>query len=296
MGTLPGYNEVDISFWFLIFFILFFAMLIGDGGYGLIFLITTFLINRKFKNIPREPIFLLYLLSGTTIVWGAITGTWFGVEKIAQLPFLNTLVIQQINSFVATSQGFMMYLCFFIGVIQLSIAHGVIAFNYINSPLALGQVGWISVLWGLFFVAGKLVLNKPLPVITMPLLIAGIVLILLFSNPHRNIFKRIGVTLGDLPLKVISSFSDIVSYLRLFAVGYASSVVAESFNNMAVGSGIDSILKGFIAALILFLGHSLNIILGFMAVIVHGIRLNMLEFSGHLNMQWSGKEYQPFKE
>jgi V/A-type H+-transporting ATPase subunit I len=100
--------------------------------------------------------------------------------------------------------------------------------------------------------------------------------------------------MAELPLGVISSFSDIVSYLRLFAVGFATVVVAESFNNMALGGGISGVLSGIAAVLILFLGHTLNILLGCMAVIVHGIRLNMLEFSGHLGMQWSGKKYEPF--
>ena len=82
----------------------------------------------------------------------------------------------------------------------------------------------------------------------------------------------------------------------LFAVGYATVIVAESFNNMALAGGIGSVIKGLGAAMILFLGHALNILLGFMAVIVHGIRLNMLEFSSHLGMQWSGKKYEPFCE
>ena len=70
----------------------------------------------------------------------------------------------------------------------------------------------------------------------------------------------------------------------------------ESFNQMSLDVGFHSFLGGMMAAFILFIGHSLNIVLGLMAVIVHGIRLNMLEFSGHLNMQWSGKAYAPFKD
>ena len=101
---------------------------------------------------------------------------------------------------------------------------------------------------------------------------------------------------SQLPLSVISSFSDIVSYLRLFAVGTATVVVADSFNKMAWPAMPASFLAGFMSAAVLFLGHSLNIVLGFMAVIVHGIRLNMLEFSGHLGMQWSGRQYEPFSE
>ncbi|HDZ76621.1 MAG TPA: hypothetical protein ENH41_00870 [Candidatus Omnitrophica bacterium] len=296
MGTLPGYEEYDISFWFLIFFSLFFAMLIGDAGYGLFFLITTFFLQRKFKNIIKGPFLLMYLLSGATIIWGAITGTWFGFEQIAQLPVLNFLVVDRINSFVGSNQIFMIYLCFLIGAIHLSIAHGIIAFRFINSVVALGQLGWICIVWAAFFVAGELVLSRPMPDFTAILGIIGFVLVILFGNPQKNILKGMALSLADLPLKVIGSFSDIVSYLRLFIVGYATVAVAGAFNNMAVGEGINSIFAGLLAAVILFLGHSLNILLGLMSVIVHGIRLNMLEFSGHLNMEWSGKEYRPFKE
>jgi len=104
------------------------------------------------------------------------------------------------------------------------------------------------------------------------------------------------MTLGNLPIDIISGFSDVVSYLRLFAVGYASVVVAYSFNEMAIGGGINSVLAGVLAAFILIVGHLLNIVLGAMAIIVHGVRLNMLEFSGHLNMEWSGIKYKPFTE
>ena len=164
------------------------------------------------------------------------------------------------------------------------------------SPKALGEVGWIAILWTLFFAAGSLVIGKSMPGFTMPLFVMGVSLALIFSNFQKNILKGVGATLGDLPLSIISSFSDIVSYLRLFAVGYASVTVAASFNDMALGNGISSIAAGCIAAFVLFLGHGLNIMLGLMSVIVHGVRLNMLEFSGHLNMQWAGKPYQPFKE
>jgi len=100
----------------------------------------------------------------------------------------------------------------------------------------------------------------------------------LFSYPKKNIFKGALLSLADLPLKVINSFSDVVSYLRLFAVGYATVAVAMAFNNMALELGVNSIFSGIVAVFILLLGHTLNILLALMAVIVHGIRLNMLEF------------------
>ncbi|MCF7908396.1 MAG: hypothetical protein K9L86_05965 [Candidatus Omnitrophica bacterium] len=296
MGTVPGYDEFDISFWFLLSFSLFFAMLIGDAGYGFLFLTVSFFLSRKFRSLPREPFVLAYVLSAATIVWGAVTGTWFGVEKIGQLPGFNYLVINRINSFVGSNHNFMMYLCLFIGVGHLSIAHLKRAFAFINSLKALAQVGWIFILWAIFFLAGTYILNKPFPASGPLLLTVGLGLVILFSNPQKNFFKGVLVSLADLPLSIISSFSDIVSYLRLFAVGYATVVVASSFNNMALSGGINNPLAALAAAIILVLGHSLNILLGFMAVIVHGVRLNMLEFSGHLGMQWSGKEYKPFRE
>jgi len=296
MGTIPGYKEYDISFWFLIFFSIFFAMLVGDAGYGLLFLVITFFVQSKFKKAQQSIFWLLYLLSGATVVWGALTGTWFGMEKIAQLPFLNSLVINRINSFVGSNQIFMIHLCFFIGAIHLTIAHGIRAFRFINSRLALSQIGWISIVWSVFFVAGKLVLNKEVPNITSALFFFGVGLVVLFSYPKKNIFKGALLALADLPLKVINSFSDVVSYLRLFAVGYATVAVAMAFNSMALESGINSIFSGILAALILLLGHTLNILLALMAVIVHGVRLNMLEFSSHLDMEWSGIKYEPFRE
>ncbi|MGD2279030.1 MAG: hypothetical protein PVH45_02905 [Candidatus Omnitrophota bacterium] len=296
MNTLPGYNEFDISFVFLVFFSLFFAMLVGDAGYGAIFILATFLIRRKFKKAPYEPFFLMYLLGGATMAWGTITGTWFGAERIAEMPFLSVLVIKKISSFAADNQNFMIYICFWIGAVHLTIARMMRTFRMINSVRALAEIGWALIVWGMFFAAGKFVIAKPFPVFAGWFLIAGSLLVLLFSNPQKNFFKGMLTTLSDLPLSVIGSFSDVVSYLRLFAVGYASVVLAGTFNDMALGGGISSLIAGLGAAVILFLGHALNIILCLMAVVVHGIRLNMLEFSGQLGMQWSGKKYEPFCE
>ena len=295
MKTVPGYSEFDISPYFLIFFSVFFAMLIGDAGYGALFLIITFLVQRKFKKLPKEPIILMYILSGCTIIWGAITGTWFGIEQITQIPVFKALVIPQINSFSEHSQNVIIFTCFVIGAVHLTVARLLRAMRFINSLVALAEVGWICILWGMFFAAGKFVLGRSFPPVAGGLLFCGILLVLLFTNIRKGFFRGALTTLTDLPLSVIGSFSDIVSYLRLFAVGYASVVVAQSFNNMAIGDGVNSILGGLIAAVILFFGHTLNIILGFMAIIVHGIRLNMLEFSGQLGMQWSGKDYDPFR-
>lgn len=296
MGTLPGYDEMDVSFVFLAFFTLFFAMLVGDGGYGLVFLILTIIFGRKAKGSGRDFVNLMYVLSFTTILWGLITGNWFGSETIVKLPFLSRFVIPQLNTFAAISTDVIMQLSFVVGVLQLSIGHLLAAFKKRKSPTALAEIGWVIVLWSVFFVANNLVLGKAMPEFTTTLLLVGVVIIAVFANFQKNIIKGILLTIGNLPLDIISSFSDIVSYIRLFAVGFASFIVASSFNAMAVGSGIDNILSGIIAAIVLFLGHTLNIALCGMSVLVHGVRLNMLEFSGHVGVQWTGKQYLPFKE
>jgi V/A-type H+-transporting ATPase subunit I len=113
----------------------------------------------------------------------------------------------------------------------------------------------------------------------------------------KSFVKSMGVSLANLPLSMISGFSDIVSYVRLFAVGMATAAVASSFNNMILPSGTEGMgmINLLMAAIALLLGHGLNIVLALMAVMVHGIRLNMLEFAGHLGVQFSGEEYRPFK-
>ncbi|MGB3056533.1 MAG: hypothetical protein WBC16_00035 [Candidatus Omnitrophota bacterium] len=296
MNTVPGYNEFDISFVFLLFFSLFFAMLVGDAGYGLLFILITFLARIKWKKAPREPFFLMYILGGTTAVWGAITGTWFGSDTIATMPGFRDLIIGRIDSFSAENQNFIIYLCFLIGTVHLTIAHLMKAFKWINSVKALADVGWVMIVWGMFFAAGTLVIGRDFPPAGGWLLVGGMALVLVFSNAQKNMLKGILSTLVHLPLSVIGSFSDVVSYLRLFAVGYATLVLASTFNHMAFAGGINNVFAGLGAAFVLFLGHALNVLLAMMAVIVHGIRLNMLEFSGHLGMQWSGEKYEPFCE
>ncbi|MFH1772600.1 MAG: hypothetical protein ABH872_07275 [Candidatus Omnitrophota bacterium] len=300
MGAIPGYREFDISFWFLLFFTVFVAMLIGDAGYGSLFLAATFFMRKKLSFLKREMIFLIYILSAATVFWGAVTGTWFGFEKIARLPFLRGAVIPNIASFGhGDNQIFMIHICFIIGCIHLTVAHSLAAFRCGTSLKMLSQAGWIAIIWSLFFYSEMFVLGKELPKLANFLAYAGLFLVLLFSNPEKGVIKGILTALADIPLKIIGSFSDVMSYIRLFAVGFATVAMAVSSNAMAgevLGSTAHVIIKGFLSAIILFLGHTLNIALAVIGVLVHGVRLNLLEFSNHLGMEWSGKSYAPFKE
>ncbi len=141
-----------------------------------------------------------------------------------------------------------------------------------------------------------LILGDPLPQAGKLMLLAGSTLVVFFSQPKKNIFKTVGLGLGELLMSIVNMFTDIVSYIRLFAVGLATVAVADAFNQMAFGIGFNSFLAGLATAMILVLGHLLNIALGAMAILVHGIRLNVLEFSSHLNMEWAGMAYNPFRK
>jgi V/A-type H+-transporting ATPase subunit I len=98
-----------------------------------------------------------------------------------------------------------------------------------------------------------------------------------------------------LPLTLMSNFGDVLSYIRLFALGVASVQLASAFNSIVTESlGFSSPLAGLFSALLLFAGHTVNIVLSLMSVLVHGIRLNALEFSMHMGLEWTGTAYRPF--
>ncbi|MBM3859985.1 MAG: hypothetical protein FJ395_10085 [Verrucomicrobia bacterium] len=286
VGILPGYREVDISAAFLIFFALFFAVLVGDAGYGALFLITSLVAARLLPKTPRKVFVLLNIVSVTTIIWGVLTGAYFGVA-VEQGP-LARLRVDWLSDPEHVKR-----LCFMIGAVHLSLAH---LWNVARNPRslqALAQVGWLCTTWTMYFVALKMVLGLPVPGFTMPLFLTGVALIVLFMTPPRKL-KGEWFNHAMLPLSLVSNFVDVVSYIRLFAVGTASFAVANSFN-AALAPMLGHWMSGLAAVLFLFLAHALNIILCLMGVMVHGVRLNTLEFSGHVGMQWTGVPFQPFR-
>jgi len=297
LGITPGYREVDISSCFLIFFSVFFAVIIGDAAYGAIFLMATLILRRKLPDAPAQPFRLFMLLSITTMVWGILTGTYFGIplDRIPA-PLANSRTV----AYLGDPQN-VQRLCFVLGAIHLTIAHLWNAAVIGKQLRALSEIGWAMVLWGNYFLALQIVLGQAPPTLfgvpaMAPLYVLGFGGVVLFSSPQRNPLKVIGAGVGALALGVVNSFVDVVSYIRLFAVGAASLKVAESFNEMAFSIGLPGLLTPFVAALILVFGHGLNIMLGALGVLVHGVRLNVLEFSGHLSMEWSGVPYKPLQE
>ncbi len=301
IGTVPGYREFDIDLWFLIFFSIFFAILVGDAGYGTLYLLGTaaahWKLGKKIKQ--KEPFFLLYLLAVATMVWGGMSGVWFGQEWISKLFPFNRFVVPSLYGFSSVSQNTVIRLCFVLAVIHLTLAHTIAAIRVFPSLLVVAQVGWISFMWGVYFLARFLVLGEALPPATRYLLAAGIALVLFLGSPQKTVWETLKQALSNslnTALGFVSAFADTISYIRLFAVGLTGLAISQSFQSIAMQVGFNNVFTGLGAALILLGAHSLNIALGLMSVLVHGLRLNMLEFSGHLGIQWSGYGYKPFKK
>jgi len=291
LNIVPGYREMDISIIFLFFFSLFFGILIGDAGYGLVFLGVTAAVHLKLKkkNADLRAIFLMYVLSFCTIAWGALSGTFFGQA------WLSGMEPWPVQAWLRDNRNFQ-WLCFLIGSVQLSIAHIWRGIRRMPSISVISEIGWLLVLWGMFFVANLLILGKDFPEAAKGLFIIGPMLVVFFAHPSSNIFKTLGLGVGELLNNIVNTFTDIVSYIRLFAVGLATIAVADAFNEAAVGIGFSNVLTGLITALILVVGHVFNMALCAMSILVHGLRLNVLEFSSHLNLEWKGFPYNPFRK
>jgi V/A-type H+-transporting ATPase subunit I len=186
-----------------------------------------------------------------------------------------------------------MTLAFTIGVVHLTLAHAWNVVRFFNSTRALVEIGWICTTWTMYFLARQLVLGDPFPPLAWVSLGVGVALIALFITPWHKL-RGEWFTHAMLPLNLVSNFVDVVSYVRLFAVGAATYAVAESFNALAASISLGGVLGAAASALVLLFGHTLNVLLAAMGVLVHGVRLNTLEFASHLSLSWTGHPYRPF--
>lgn len=305
LGTVPGYREPDISLWFLLFFGIFFAMIFGDAGYGGILVILSLIgiVKAKAKEQPAPLAMQMFLYLGVlTVIWGTATCNWFGISVEYIPAWLKNLSIPAIsNATEATVRNAnLMQFCFTLGLIQLTIGHLISIVRNIRSPQILGHIGSIAMLCGMYVVVLSLVVSRERYQINQPVLIAigcGFALNFIFSNYQTGIGQSIVDSLKNIItmfLGVVNVFADIMSYIRLWAVGLAGSAISATVNQMA-GPALGSFLI-FLGVLLLFFGHGLNYIMNVLSVIVHGVRLNTLEFSNHVGLTWAGFKYEPFAE
>lgn len=288
LGIAPAYNEADVSLPFFIFFSIFFAMLVGDGGYGLVILGLSIWGLRKLRGskLARQSFILLIAFATATVIWGALSDTWFGMHP----GFLSSPASGWLGK-----DSNMMLLCFTLGVAHLSVARVWNAVVLFPDTKFLAQVGWLGVIWFMYFTAGNIVGVLPLPHVMLWVLGISILLIACFMLKKSEL-KTEGVNLGMLPLNVISCLGDIISYVRLFAVGLAGVKVAENFNQMATSLDMPLYLKIIPMVAILLAGHLINFAMAGLSVLVHAVRLNTLEFSNHKGIAWAGVPFTPFRK
>ncbi len=303
LGTVPGYREIDISLWFLLFFGIFFAMIFGDAGYGsLLAVISVFSIARTYARgeKPATGLFMILYLSLMTVAWGTITCTWFGMPVAALPGFLVNASLPAFSNANPGAADNIKVFCFTLGLVQISLAHVIGIVRNRKSPKLLGEFGSLMMTVGMYFVVLNLVVSAekyPLSDAILAMIGCGFLLNFVFINYAGSLVGGIVESLKNfitMFLGIVNMFGDIMSYIRLWAVGLAGSAISATVNSMA-----GPFLGGFIifaGVILLFFGHGLNLVMNVLSVIVHGVRLNTLEFSNHLGLTWSGFKYEPFAE
>ena len=296
LGIAPAYDEADVSVPFMCYFSLFFAMLVGDGGYGAIFLVATLFGWHRFSRFgqamtpqavaTKSWLVLMTVFSLATIGWGLLSNTWFG----AQIPWCANWPTVKWLSGAGAPAGHeydnMMFLCFTIGVSHLMLARLWNGVCKLNDRSCLSEFGWAGIVLFMYILTNSIVgIFSGVP--TWSYWMFGVSFLAVFIQAK-------GMDKGMLFLNTMSVLGDIISYVRLFAVGLASVKVAENFNGMALDLGLPIWIKWIPLVLILLVGHGLNLAMAGLSVLVHAVRLNTLEFSNHKGISWAGYAFRPF--
>jgi V/A-type H+-transporting ATPase subunit I len=302
LGTNPGYREYDLSPFFMVALPIFAAMLIGDAGYGLVFLLPPLLVYRRISAAFGKPgTHMLMVMGAATFVWGVLTANFFGLSPqsfsegsaVARAMKAAGLLWR---SDPEASRMLIIQISFVLGCVHLTLAHLRRLVGMLPGQQALSELGWCIVLWAMLGVIWLLFFGGA-PVgagAIMACLGVGAALAVLFTHPARNPLKRVGIGLASSILPLLGTFSDTMSYIRLMAVGLASYYIAAAFNGL--GADLAATATWLAGAPVVLFGHALNIGLAVIAIFAHGVRLNMLEFSNNAGVQWAGYAYRPFAE
>ena len=277
----PGYSTWDPSQIVFYSFALFFAMILADAGYSLILGLVIVYFWKRMGSSPAGLRFrkLSVAVLSTSFIYGVLVGGYFGLQ-LSEDSLVYKLKILELEDFDTMMRLSIFIGCVHIAIANLAIIHKARTFSERAKPL-----GWIAVIYGglgLWF--GKTGIGPMwLESASTGLMIIGFGLIVLFASQRNvNSFKAILLRIVD-GLMALTNFTklfgDILSYLRLFALGLASSSLAVTFNQLAeqVREGVSG-LGLLLAILVLLLGHGINLGLGIISGFVHGLRLNFIEF------------------
>ena len=310
MYGMPSGTDFDPTPIVAPFFSLFFAFCMGDAGYGLLLILLGFILKKKMGKNMRGMMNLVITLGIFTTVMGALLGTFFGMSL---LEF--TGIPQNIRDFIiagdvelmGSTYDKQMILALGIGVVHISIAMTVKAINstvFYGFKESLSAWGWWLVVVGSVIV-GTLTCLSVIPAdVSKWVFIAvgglGAVGIYILNNLRRNILVNIGAGLWDTYNMASGLLGDILSYIRLFALGLAGGMLGQTFNELAMmvvegREGVGAVLGWVGFALIIVIGHILNIAMSCLSAFVHPLRLTFVEYFKNAGYEGKGEEYKPFK-
>ena len=296
----PDYNEFDPTPYISVFFLLFFAMCMGDAGYGLALVIGGFMLRKVEGMKDLAP--LVTILGVGTFVVGIVMHTFFGVD-ISALPWIPTwLKSVMITGTIAGFEA-QMVLALVIGVVHLCLAMVVKTIYATKNKGFLGSLstwGWtLLIVGGVVLAALSMFLAIPAPIIKWIVIGLGIVSalgIFLFNDIKRNPLKNIGSGLWETYNTVTGLLGDVLSYLRLYALGLAGGMLGKAFNDIATMTLGEGGFGWFPFILILLVGHALNLAMCCLGAFVHPLRLNFLEFFKNSGYDGKGRLYRPVKK
>lgn len=295
---LPKYNELDLTPFFAPFFMLFFGLCFGDSGYGLFMLLAVTIYRLVAKNISAsmKPILtLVQLLGASTMVCGLLTGTCFGFNLYdIQLP-----LFQSLKEAISLDNQQMFNLSLILGGVQIIFGMILKAVNQtiqFGFKYAVATIGWLFIL-----VSTAIAFAAPgfMPMggtVHMVFLAIGVLMAYLYNSPGKNVFVNIGLGLWDSYNMATGLLGDVLSYVRLFALGLSGGILASVFNSLAVGMSPDNVIAGPIVMVLIFvIGHAINMFMNVLGAMVHPMRLTFVEFFKNSGYEGGGKEYKPFK-
>ncbi len=295
---LPNHKELDLTPFFAPFYMLFFGFSLGDAGYGLIIVLAATILKYK-KPAMRSILTLAQFLGISTVIFGALTGTLFGIDLInADIAWLENAKQYMINTdkmfTLALTLGVIQILFgMSLKVVNISISKG---FNY-----ALSTIGWLILIIGLganYILSSLSAYSETVSGYTQNIvLLIAAALILVFNNPKRSIIMNVLAGLWDVYGMVTGLIGDLLSYIRLFALGVSSAILGFVFNELAMSLRPDNIIFGpIVMIIILVLGHGMTLFMAALGAFVHPIRLTFVEFYKNAGFVGGGKAYNPFAE
>jgi V/A-type H+/Na+-transporting ATPase subunit I len=295
--SLPSYTELDLTPLFAPFFMMFFGFCLGDAGYGLLILLGATLYKPKAKPSFKPYLSLAQFLGVGTIIFGVISGTFFGINLIkTEVTFLDN-----IRAYFLDEQQ-MFYLALMVGGVQIIFGMFVKVFNITRQrgfAYALSTVGWLIIIFGMLGRQALMhyeIIAEGEKLLLWSVLGVGGIFVLLLNDPRVNVFVRIGKGVWDVYGTVTGIFGDLLSYIRLFALGISSAILGLVINSIGLDMLGIPYIGPIIFVLFLTVGHLANILISSLGAFVHPMRLTFVEFYKNAGFSGGGKAYKPFAE